>query len=112
MRHRAFLVVTIAFTLGLSPVFLANAPGVSQASKAQDSSQTRDLSGVWCTQGKVRSNFAFEGAAPFLPWGEERVKSGPQKETLVVLCIPPGVPRVWTEPYPFAIITLPERVLI
>jgi hypothetical protein len=112
MRHRVFLVVTIAFTLGLSPVFLASAAGAPQESKAQNSSQTSDLSGVWFTQGKVRANFSFEGAAPFLPWGEERVKAGPQKETLVVLCIPPGVPRVWTEPYPFEIISLPGRVLI
>src|SRR5258708_29108155 len=112
MSHSVVLIVTIAFTLGLSPVFLASAAGVHQASQAQGSSQTHDLSGVWFTQGKVRANFAFEGAAPFLPWGEERVKAGPQKEALVVLCIPPGVPRVWTEPYPFEIITLPERVLI
>ena len=112
MRHRAVLIVTIAFTLGLSLIFLASAAGAPQASKAQGSSQTGDLSGVWFTQGKVRANFAFEGAAPFLPWGEERVKAGPQKETLVVLCIPPGVPRVWTEPYPFEIISLPGRVLI
>jgi len=112
MRHRAVLIVTIAFTLGLSPVFLASAAGAPQASQAQGSSQARDLSGVWFTQGKVRANFAFEGGAPFLPWGEERVKAGPQKEALVVLCIPPGVPRVWTEPYPFEIISLPGRVLI
>src|SRR5882724_13245824 len=103
MRHRAFWIATTAITLGLSPVFLTSAAGAPQASKAQGSSQTHDLSGVWFTQGKVRANFAFEGAAPFLPWGEERVKAGPQKEALVVLCIPPRVPGVWTEPYRFEI---------
>jgi hypothetical protein len=112
MRYRAFWVVTIAFTWSLSLVFLASASAAPQGAKTKDSEQTRDLSGVWFTQGKVRANFSFEGGAPFLPWGEERVKAGPQKDTLVVLCIPPGVPRVWTEPYPFEIITLPERVLI
>ncbi len=112
MRYRAFWVVTIALTLSLSLVFLASASAVPQGAKTSDSDETRNLSGVWFTQGKVRANFSFEGGAPFLPWGEERVKAGPQKDTLVVLCIPPGVPRVWTEPYPFEIITLPERVLI
>src|SRR5260370_31048587 len=112
MRYRAFGVVTIALTLSLSLVFLASASAVPQGAKTSDSYETRDLSGVWFTQGKVRANFAFEGGALFLPWGEERVKAGPQKDTLVVLCIPPGVPRVWTEPYPFEIITLPQRVLI
>jgi hypothetical protein len=112
MRYRAFGVVTIALTLSLSLVFLASASAVPQGAKTSDSDETRNLSGVWFTQGKVRANFSFEGGAPFLPWGEERVKAGPQKDTLVVLCIPPGVPRVWTEPYPFEIITLPQRVLI
>ena len=112
MRYRAFGVVTIALTLSLSLVFLASASAVPQGAKTSDSDETRNPSGVWFTQGKVRANFSFEGGAPFLPWGEERVKAGPQKDTLVVLCIPPGVPRVWTEPYPFEIITLPERVLV
>src|SRR5258707_3890122 len=112
MRYRTSWVVTIAFTLSLLLVFLARASAAPQVAKTKDSDQTRDLSGVWFTQGKVRANFSFEGGAPFLPWGEERVKAGPQKDTLVVLCIPPGVPRVWTEPYPFEIITLPQRVLV
>jgi hypothetical protein len=111
MKYHAIF-ATITFTLSLSSVCLEGAAGASQASKPKESDQTHDLSGVWFTQGKVRANFSFEGGAPFLPWGEERVKAGPQKDTLVVLCIPPGVPRVWTEPYPFEIITLPERVLI
>jgi len=112
MRYRAFRVVTIAFTLSLSLILLASASAAPQGAKTSDSDETRNLSGVWFTQGKVRANFSFEGGAPFLPWGEERVKAGPQKDTLVVLCIPPGVPRVWTEPYPFEIITLPQRVLV
>ncbi|HEY2170194.1 MAG TPA: hypothetical protein VGJ30_11260, partial [Candidatus Angelobacter sp.] len=112
MRYRAFWVVAIAVTSSLSLFMLASASAAPQAVKSKDSDQTRDLSGVWFTQGKVRANFSFEGGAPFLPWGEDRVRAGPQKDTLVVLCIPPGVPRVWTEPYPFEIITLPQRVLI
>src|SRR5260370_31677203 len=112
MRCRAFGVVTVVLTLSLSLVLLASASAVPQGAKTSDSDETCNLSGVWFTQGKVRANFSFEGGAPFLPWGEERVKAGPQKDTLVVLCIPPGVPRVWTDPYPFEIITLPQRVLI
>jgi len=109
MRYR---ITTIAFMLGLSVGSLANVSAAPQTEKTKDSDPARDLSGVWFTQGKVRANFAFDGGAPFLPWGEERVKAGPQKDTLVVLCIPPGVPRAWTEPYPFEIVMLPQRVLV
>jgi hypothetical protein len=112
MTHRAFLPVLFAFMLPLAFLSLASAAGTPQAAKNKDSDESRDLSGVWFTQGNVRANFAFEGASAFLPWGEERLKAGPQKDTLVVLCIPPGVPRVWTEPYPFEIISLPGRILI
>ena len=112
MRHRVGFVVTIAFTLGFSPAFLASALGAPPAKNGQVPGHAADFSGVWFTQGSVRANFAFEGASAFLPWAEERVKAGPKKETLVVLCIPPGVPRVWTEPNPFEIISLPGRVLI
>jgi hypothetical protein len=111
MRHRTFFLTAVTIISVLSPLFLARAAGTPQASKAQSASQPADLSGVWFTQGKVRANFGFEGGT-LLPWGEERVKAGPQKMTLVVLCIPPGVPRIWTEPYPFEIILLPGRVLI
>jgi hypothetical protein len=112
MRHRGILLVAVAITLGLSPLFLASAAGAPQASKAQSSSQPPDLSGVWFTQGKVRANFGFQGGAPLLPWAEERLKADQQKVSSVVLCFPPGVPRVWTMPYPFEIISLPGRVLI
>ena len=113
MKRRAFWMAAMFFSSGLFSISPTGAAGASQAAKANDAAdQSRDLSGVWFTQGKVRANFSFEGASAFLPWGEERFKAGPQKDTLVVLCIPPGVPRVWTEPYPFEIIQLPGRILI
>jgi hypothetical protein len=110
MRHRVFLLVAVATMLGLSPLFLASVAGAPQASKIQGS--TPDLSGVWFLEGKVRANFGFGESAPLLPWGTERLKADQQKVPPVVLCFPPGVPRVWTEPYPFEIISLPGRVLI
>lgn len=112
MRHRGFWLAAITLTWALSPLFLTGAAGAPQAPKARGSSQPPDLSGVWFTQGKVRGSFAFEGSAPLLPWGEEQLKAGQQKVKPVLLCFPPGVPRVWTEPHPFEIISLPGRVLI
>jgi len=113
MKRRAFWMAAIFFSFSLFSISPTSAAGAGQSAKAKDAAeQSRDLSGVWFTQGSVRANFSFEGASAFLPWGEERFKAGPQKDALVVLCIPPGVPRVWTEPYPFEIIQLQGRILI
>jgi hypothetical protein len=112
MRHPAFWVVAVAITLAHSPLGVERAAGAPQASQTQSSSGTHDLSGVWFVQGKVRAKFTFGGNSPLLPWGAERLKASQQKVSPVLLCFPPGVPRVWTMPFPFEIISLPGRVLI
>jgi hypothetical protein len=111
MRRRAFLQVA-ATALCCSTLFLASAAGAPQAQKAQGSAKTPDISGVWFTQGKVRAQFDLGESSPMLPWAQERMKADQQKVSSAVLCIPPGVPRIWTQPYPFEIISLPGRVLI
>jgi hypothetical protein len=113
VRHRAFLLAVVTVTLGLSPLFLARAAGAPQAAKAQGSSTIPDFSGVWFFQGgDVRANFDFGKSSPLLPWAEERLKANQQKLNTILLCYPAGVPRVWTQPHPFEIISLPGRVLI
>ena len=112
MRHRAFWLVAAAITLVLSPLALARPAGASKASKDQGSSQPPDLSGVWFVRGKVRANFVFQDSSPLLPWGVDRLKANQQKLSPLLRCFPPGVPRVWTMPNPFEIISLPGRVLI
>ncbi len=112
MRHRALLLFVAAITLSLSTLFIASAAGAPQSPKGQGSTKTPDLSGVWFTQGNVRAGFNLGESSPLLPWGEERLKADQQKVSNVLYCYPPGVPRVWTEPYPFEIISLPGRVLV
>jgi len=92
--------------------------GMHRTAAAQKSPQTeaspaeRDLSGVWFTRGNVRKQFLFEGVAPLLPAAAEHRKIAAQQLSPGLLCFPPGVPKIWTEPYPFEIISLPGRVLI
>jgi hypothetical protein len=111
MRHRALLQVA-AIALCCTTLFLASAAGAPQSPKGQGSTKTPDISGVWFTQGKVRAQFDLGESSPMLPWAQDRMKADQQKVSSAVLCIPPGVPRIWTQPYPFEIISLPGRVLI
>ncbi len=98
--------------LALSFFFLPGAAGAPQPPKPQGPSQTPDLAGVWYLHGDVRSNFDFGQSAPLLPWAQDQLKANQQKMNPALYCFPAGVPRIWTEPYPFEIISLPGRVMI
>jgi hypothetical protein len=112
VRHRAVLIAVAAIALCFSPIFLTRAAGAPQGSKPQASRQIPDLSGVWYVHGDVRSQFDFGEGSALLPWAQDQIKANQKKVNPPLLCYPAGVPRVWTEPYPFEIISLPGRVLI
>ena len=112
MRYPAFWILAAMITAPHLPVGIKDAAAAHQASQVQNPSPIPDFSGVWFTQGKVRANFSFGGNSPLLPWAAERLKTTAQEVNPGLLCFPPGVPRIWTEPYPFEIISLPGRVLI
>jgi hypothetical protein len=112
MKRRGFGLVAAAIALTLAPLTFRGSTGALQALRSPGLSESRDLSGVWFTHGKVRANFSFQEGSPLLPWGEDRLKANQQKMSPVLQCFPPGIPRVWTEPNPFEIISLPGRVLI
>jgi hypothetical protein len=111
MKHPGLRLFAAAAALAF-PLTFARATATSQTLKTPDRSESRDLSGVWFTHGKVRANFAFQESSPLLPWGEDRLKANQQNMSPVLRCFPPGIPRIWTEPNPFEIISLPGRVLI
>ncbi len=113
VRHRAVLAAAAAFMWGLSSLFLVNAAPAPQASKTQSSTKTPDLSGLWFFHGDdIRANFDYGPSSPPLPWAQEQLKANQSKLNSVLYCYPVGVPRIWTQPYPFEFIVLPNRVLI
>ncbi len=110
--HRSFPFFGAAITWAFLSLTIPGAVAAPQASKPQLAGQPFDLSGVWFTEGKVRANFVFRESSPLLPWGEDKLKANHQESSPLLRCVPPGVPRVWTMPAPFEIISLPGRILL
>ncbi|MGA2712869.1 MAG: hypothetical protein ABSG41_07160 [Bryobacteraceae bacterium] len=76
-----------------------------------------DLSGNWAPNA-IRQNInlaSVGGEPPMLPWAEKQYltnKGNISKDDPEARCLPPGVPRMSTTPYPFSIIQLPKQVVI
>ena len=96
------------------------------------SSATPDLSGVWNVKGSPTTRYLSWGFSkdepPMTPWAEERFKAtkpsfgpravedsnDPVNPTTVsaVGCFPPGMPRLYLQPFPMEIIQVPGRVIM
>lgn len=76
-----------------------------------------DLSGAWAPNA-IRQNVDMIRTGvmvPFLPWAEKvynERKGTDSKEDPEARCLPPGVPRMTTTPYPFRIMQTPGLTLI
>ena len=76
-----------------------------------------DLSGAWAPNA-IRMNVDLVGAGvqvPFQPWAEKVYKERKEsqaKDDPEARCLPPGVPRMTTTPYPFRIMQTPALTLI
>ena len=106
--------------------------GAQQQAAAKASAAPPDLSGVWTMQnGRDARYFAYTFSAQepsMTPWAEERFKlnkpsfgpravedsNDPVNPTTVnaMGCFPPGVPRVYLQPFPMEIIQTPGHVAI
>lgn len=115
----------------LACLFALAALGWPAASFAQ-SSATPDLSGVWNVKGSPATRYHSWGFSkdepPMTPWAEEKFKAnkpsfGPRAvedsndpvnpTTLsAVGCFPPGMPRLYLQPFPMEIVQSPGRVLM
>jgi len=104
---------------------------VAGASFAQTPA-TPDLSGVWSVRGSPATRYLSWGFSkdepPMTPWAEEKFKAnkpsfGPRAvedsndpvnpTTLsAVGCFPPGMPRLYLQPFPMEIVQTPGRVLM
>ena len=123
MRNGSKLLV-IALVACAAPAVWAQ-PGTAKAGSAPD------ISGVWNVKGSPQTRyFSYSFMAtepPMTPWAEEKFKAtrpsfGPRSfedsndpvnpTTLnSVGCFPPGVPRIYLQPFPMEIIQTPGRVI-
>jgi hypothetical protein len=78
-----------------------------------------DLSGVWQGNTKYLQNLAADlkpGELQMQPWAEAITKENKTgvhaAEEPGANCLPPGLPRINSTPYPFKIIQMPELVVI
>ena len=132
MRNR-FLVFALTAVLVFSSVLLAQTSEQSGATKSQTPSSTPDLSGVWNqhppASARAYALYTFSAQIPpMTPWAEAKFQAnkpgyGPRAfaETNdpvnptsgdTIGCFPPGVPRIYLQPFPMEIIQIPSRVIM
>ncbi len=120
----------LAAVLAFSPVLHAQTAEQSGAAKAMTGTPTVDLSGVWEADmhGAKWAEYSFApDIPPLTPWGKERYLAakpsyGPRAVDNStdyvnpttgkdVGCLPPGVPRIYIQPFLFEIVQTPGRVV-
>jgi hypothetical protein len=99
--------------VALLAVLLAQTAMRTGAAQAQNKTSTPDLSGVWFQQeGSGVTTFAVEDP-PMQPWLAAKIKTlRHDVDDPNLRCLPPGFPRVWTNPAPTEIFNVSGRVLI
>jgi hypothetical protein len=111
------LVMTVCFLPGLN----AQAQQVEAAKVPSGPAPTHDLSGVWNTVGFLGNAWTKE-PAPMTPWAAaifKNVKSSnagtytldETNDPVITNCFPPGVPRIYMQPFPFQIVQTPTAVI-
>jgi hypothetical protein len=111
--------VLAGVALAFSPIILAQTAQHAGAAKTRAASTTPDFSGVWFIP-EYHRNLPKEDP-PFQPWAEALLKkrdaennqadpdSGPDP---IERCIPPGVPRIMLQPFPWEIVHAKDRVIM
>lgn len=78
-----------------------------------------DLSGIWQLArrdfARLHTNLSPDGDVPFRPAAEEAYRQRLERlgvDDPLTRCLPPGVPRIFADPFPYKIAQLPGMVLI
>src|ERR1700704_1875136 len=112
--------VLAAAALTSSPKALPQTTRHAGAAKTRSASTTPDFSGVWFMPEYHRTLLPKEDP-PFQPWAEALLKkrdienntadpdSGPDP---IERCIPPGVPRIMLQPFPWEIVHARDRIIM
>jgi hypothetical protein len=112
-RLRVSILAAAAFAAALLPALFAQSANPSKNAKSTETTNPRDLSGVWQYDHYHRALFPKGTTPPFTPWGEARFKAAdPMKNDPNLGCLPHGLPRVMFAPLPIEIFQTPGRVLI
>jgi len=131
MRNRLMgSIPALAAVLIFALLLRAQTPGQPDAAKARTGAPTVDLSGVWeGNMGDIRwATYSFAPEIPpMTPWGKQRYLAakpsyGPRAVNdstdyvnpttgKDVGCLPPGVPRIYIQPFVFEIVQTPGRVI-
>jgi hypothetical protein len=128
MRARTMILLAACMAaLALPSPTFAQPPG-----EAKSATATPDLSGVWNVKGSPATRYLAYSLSkdepPMTPWAEERFKAtkpsfGPRAvedsndpvnpTTISAMgCFPPGMPRLYMQPFPLEIIQVPGRVIM
>lgn len=132
-KRMAVLVHILLFSAAVIPAHLLAQSGEKSAgAKAQGteaSTPAHDLSGVWnlhmppTARRYIGSSFSAEEPS-LTPWAQEKYKAakpsnGPRTHSLqetddpvLKSCLPPGVPRIYLQPFPLQIVQTPKEVLM
>src|SRR5437899_11748849 len=131
MRNRLMgSIPALAAVLNFALLLRAQTPGQPDAAKARTGAPTVDLSGVWeGNMGDIRwATYSFAPEIPpMTPWGKQRYLAakpsyGPRAVNdstdyvnpttgKDVGCLPPGVPRIYIQPFLFEIVEAPGRAI-
>jgi hypothetical protein len=132
IRLGSFVLAGILTSVALSPVVHAQAgkkPDAAKAAEASAPAPEHDLSGVWNMhsppeQRRYTGNTYTAQPPEMTPWANEKYMSekpsnGPRthslKETddpVLKLCLPPGTPRIYLQPFPFQIVQTPKEIFM
>jgi len=124
-KQRIISILALMVAALFSCIVLAQTPDSSSVTKAQAASTTPDFTGVWSQIGTYTFDptdprGAKAASLPMTAWGLEkfnfnRPAHGAAQTTNsndpVNRCFPPGVPRVYLQPYPMEIVQLPTKML-
>ena len=133
MRNRIGAIVlagvaTVALSSAL-PAQTAKPSGSAKAEAAPRPAREHDLSGVWnmhsTPEQRKYGGSTYPAEPPAMtPWGTEKYRAtkpsnGPRthslKETddpVLKLCLPPGTPRIYLQPFPFQIVQTPKEIIM
>lgn len=120
------------FIAALALPWLGFAQTSAPPASAPSSATTPDISGVWNMRGGPNARYLSYSLSkdepPMTPWAEERFKltkpsfgpravedsNDPVNPTTIsaVGCFPPGMPRLYLQPFPMEIIQVPGRVIM
>jgi hypothetical protein len=120
VRKNSISILLVAVALALPLVLLAQNPPRPNPVRSHATALTPDFSGVWFVD-EYRRNILPNEDPPFQPWAKEllekRAYDNSHHDPDVAIdpterCIPPGIPRTMSQPFPWEIVYARDRVLM